>query len=113
MAEVGGRINNGHNPRGKGGIPPFDALTAAFRPSTPALGDREEWIMAEEPELVMDGAFASTAPYGMHREPTFSGALSLFRRPYSKNIADADIVVSGVPMDLATSNRPGSRFGPR
>jgi agmatinase len=69
--------------------------------------------MTDSPKAVMDAAFAAPSPYGMHFEPSFSGALSLFRRPYSKDIAGADLVISGVPMDLATSNRPGSRFGPR
>ena len=39
---------------------------------------------------------------------TFGGAL--LRRKYTRDIDAADIVVSGIPFDMATSNRPGSRF---
>lgn len=60
-----------------------------------------------------DRAFSGASPFGMHDHDTFSGALSFLRRPYSKDIADADVVVSGVPYDLAVTNRPGTRFGPR
>ncbi len=47
-------------------------------------------------------------------EPMYSGALSLFRRRYSRDLDDdqVDVVVTGAPFDLATSNRPGARFGP-
>jgi agmatinase len=61
----------------------------------------------------MDAAFSSPSPFGIHYEPSYSGALSLFRRPYSKEIAGADVVVTGVPLDVATTNRAGTRFGPR
>ena len=50
---------------------------------------------------------------GMGNEMPYSGALSLFRRNYSRNLDGADIAVSGVTFDLATANRPGTRFGPR
>lgn len=61
----------------------------------------------------MDRAFAPGSPFGMLGEPAFSGALSLFRRRYAKEPAGADVAVLGVPFDLAVSNRPGTRFGPR
>jgi len=50
---------------------------------------------------------------GGAQEPTFSGALSFMRRRYSREVADVDVVVWGVPFDSATSNRPGARFGPQ
>ncbi|WP_369026736.1 agmatinase [Qipengyuania sp. RANM35] len=46
-------------------------------------------------------------------EPTFSGAMSFMRRRYSKDLAGADVAVVGIPFDLATTGRPGSRYGPR
>ncbi len=51
---------------------------------------------------------------GRSDEPMYSGALSLLRRRYSRNLDDdeVDVVVTGAPFDLATSNRPGARFGP-
>ncbi len=46
-------------------------------------------------------------------EPTYSGVLSLFRRVYSRDLAGSDITTWGIPYDLAVTNRPGARFGPR
>lgn len=60
-----------------------------------------------------DLAFSATRPYGSVPEPTYSGALSFLRRPYSKDLTGADVAVVGIPFDLATTNRPGSRLGPR
>ena len=46
-------------------------------------------------------------------ENAFGGALSFLRRPYTKDLAGADVAVTGVPFDMATTHRPGTRFGPR
>jgi agmatinase len=35
------------------------------------------------------------------------------RRKYTKDMTGVDLAVTGVPLDTATTNRPGSRFGPR
>ncbi|MCJ2376149.1 agmatinase [Vibrio sp. ZSDZ34] len=44
----------------------------------------------------------------------YSNAMTFLRRPLVKNpvSADADVVVLGVPLDMATSGRPGARMGP-
>ncbi|PFG58532.1 agmatinase [Vibrio sp. ES.051] len=44
----------------------------------------------------------------------YSNSMSFLRLPYIKNpvLADADVVVLGVPLDMATSGRPGARMGP-
>ena len=60
-----------------------------------------------------DLAFTRESPYGTGSEPTYSGALSFLRRSYSKNLEGVDVAVVGVPFDLATTNRPGTRLGPR
>ena len=60
-----------------------------------------------------DQAFRKESLTGKDPEMTFGGALSFLRRKYTRDIDAADIVVSGIPFDMATSNRPGSRFGPR
>ncbi len=62
---------------------------------------------------VIDQAFTRLSPYGTVSEPTYSGALSFLRRRYTKDLAGADVAVVGVPFDLATTNRPGTRLGPR
>ncbi len=61
----------------------------------------------------MDRAFTAESPYGIGMQNTFSGALSLFRRTYSKSPEGADVAILGIPYDLAVTNRPGTRFGPR
>ena len=61
----------------------------------------------------VDQAFNGTSPYGSHSEPTYSGALSFLRRRYTKELSGVDVAVIGVPFDLATTNRPGTRLGPR
>ena len=58
-----------------------------------------------------DLAFTRTTPYGSQAEPTYSGALSFLRRRYTKDLAGVDVAVVGVPFDLATTNRPGTRPG--
>ncbi|MCP4045983.1 MAG: agmatinase [Gammaproteobacteria bacterium] len=50
---------------------------------------------------------------GSDRDSTYSGPLSFLRRKYTRNIENADVVVTGVPFDCATTNRPGTRLGPR
>jgi agmatinase len=60
-----------------------------------------------------DQAFLRESPYGTVAEPTYGGALSFMRRRYTRDLAGVDVAVLGVPYDLAVSNRPGARFGPR
>ncbi|WP_462158891.1 agmatinase [Pseudoalteromonas sp. GB56] len=50
---------------------------------------------------------------GTDIEPTFAGVLSFLRRKYSKDLTHADVAVTGIPYDLALSNRAGARMGPR
>lgn len=46
----------------------------------------------------------------------FAGIPTFMKQPHSRDpqvIRTADLVVMGVPFDSGTSNRPGTRFGPR
>ena len=45
--------------------------------------------------------------------PSFSGITSFLRRPVSRDLDKADLAITGIPFDCATTNRPGARFGPR
>ncbi len=45
-------------------------------------------------------------------EPTYSGVRSFLRRRYSKSLEGVELAIVGVPLDLATTNRPGARMGP-
>jgi agmatinase len=60
-----------------------------------------------------DHAFTVPDIKGTKVEPTFAGALSFLRRRYSKDLAGVDVAVTGIPLDTATTSRPGARFGPR
>jgi agmatinase len=61
-----------------------------------------------------DNAFTAGELKGkVEHAPSYAGALSFLRRKYSRDLQGVDVAVTGVPMDTATSNRPGSRFGPR
>ncbi len=59
-----------------------------------------------------DHAFTKESLYGTDIEATYAGALSFMRRKYTRDLEGVDVAVSGVPFDLATTNRPGARFGP-
>ncbi len=69
-----------------------------LNPSTPGLTDL---------------AITRLSPYGTQAEPTYSGVTSFLRRRYSKDLDGVDVAIIGVPFDVATTGRPGTRFGPR
>ena len=60
-----------------------------------------------------DGAIRRTSLYGSSKENTYAGVVSFMRRVYTKDLTGVDLAVTGVPLDIATTNRPGSRLGPR
>ena len=60
-----------------------------------------------------DFAITREGLHGTNIEPTFAGVLSFLRRSYSRDLTNVDVAVTGIPYDLAVSNRPGARFGPR
>lgn len=60
-----------------------------------------------------DQALTRDSLYGSTSEPTYAGVVSFMRRKYTQELAGVDIAVTGVPLDTATTNRPGARFGPR
>jgi agmatinase len=68
------------------------------------MSDRKGW----------DNAFTAKEAYGTVKgSPSYAGALSFMRRKYTRDLAGVDVAVTGIPLDLATTNRPGARFGPR
>ncbi len=60
-----------------------------------------------------DSAFTRERDIGIIQEHTFAGALSFMRRRYTRDLTNFALAVTGVPFDCATTNRPGTRFGPR
>ncbi len=60
-----------------------------------------------------DQAFLKKDALGRWPEMTYGGALSFLRRRYSRDLANIDVAVSGIPFDCAVTYRSGSRLGPR
>ena len=52
-------------------------------------------------------------PLGGNEMPRFAGPNTMFRLPSQTTAAGLDIAIIGVPLDIGTSLRPGTRFGPR
>lgn len=60
-----------------------------------------------------DDAFRGETGQGLSHTLSFGGAGSFFRVPYSRDLRGIDLAVTGIPLDIATTNRPGARLGPR
>ena len=60
-----------------------------------------------------DFAITRETLMGTDIEPTYAGVLSFMRRKYSRDLEGVDVAVTGIPFDLAVSNRAGARMGPR
>ena len=45
--------------------------------------------------------------------PRFSGIATMFRLPTAESSEGVDVGIIGVPLDIGTSNRTGTRYGPR
>jgi agmatinase len=60
-----------------------------------------------------DHAFTAPTLYGNSDDNPYSGTISFLSRPFTRDLAGVDVVISGIAYDLSTSDRPGSRFGPR
>ena len=52
-------------------------------------------------------------PLGGNTMPRFGGWASMMRLPMLSEAAGLDAAFIGVPLDIGTSHRPGTRFGPR
>ncbi len=60
-----------------------------------------------------DQAFRKTDLKGRWMENTYGGALSFLRRPYSRDLENVAVAVTGIPFDASVTYRPGCRLGPR
>ncbi|HSI60629.1 MAG TPA: agmatinase [Ideonella sp.] len=68
--------------------------------------------MSDSQALVGDLAIHRGSHLGYERENTYGGVLSFLRRRYTSELAGVDVAVTGIPLDLATTFRPGARLGP-
>lgn len=60
-----------------------------------------------------DYAITRESLYGTTPEPTYGGVTSFMRRKLTKDLTGVDVAIMGVPFDTATTNRSGTRMGPR
>lgn len=70
-----------------------------------------EAFSIDDPQL-REAAAAINKGDGKRSLP-YSGIPAFLGLPHASSVADLDIALIGVPMDLGVSNRPGARFGPR
>ncbi len=52
-------------------------------------------------------------PLSGNAMPRFGGIASMMRLPVASSAAGLDAAFIGIPLDIGTSHRPGTRFGPR
>src|SRR5665213_997385 len=52
-------------------------------------------------------------PLGGNVMPRFAGTATMFRLPVQPTALGVGVGIIGVPLDIGTSNRSGTRFGPR
>jgi guanidinobutyrase len=52
-------------------------------------------------------------PLGGNQMPRFAGPGTMMRLPGRASADGVDVGFVGIPLDIGTSNRPGTRFGPR
>ena len=52
-------------------------------------------------------------PLGGNDMPRFAGPGTMMRLPAVDSAESMDVVFIGIPLDVGTSNRPGTRFGPK
>ncbi|MDI9347302.1 MAG: agmatinase [Methylacidiphilales bacterium] len=60
-----------------------------------------------------DQAFRSEELLGKYTESVYAGTVSFLRRKLTRDLKGADIAVTGIPFDSATTGRSGARLGPR
>lgn len=56
---------------------------------------------------------AFNQPLGGNEMPRFGGIATMMRLPHATSPEGLDVGFIGIPLDIGTSHRPGTRFGPR
>lgn len=65
----------------------------------------------EDRVILMNGSL--NQPLSGNDMPRFGGIATMMRLPYARTASGLDACFVGVPLDIGTSNRSGTRFGPR
>ena len=61
----------------------------------------------------MNEVIPKPEPLGGNVMPRFAGPATMMRLPARESSDGVDVGFIGIPLDVGTSNRPGTRFGPR
>lgn len=61
----------------------------------------------------MAGKDAFPQPLGGNEMPRFAGPGTMMRLPAFEDASELDVCFIGIPLDIGTSNRSGTRFGPK
>jgi agmatinase len=61
----------------------------------------------------VDTALTRPQQRGLSYENAFGGVTSFLRRTYTKDLSGVELAITGVSFDQSTTNRSGTRFGPR
>ena len=64
-------------------------------------------------EQKMNDLQSKNQPLGGNVQPRFSGPGTFMRLPSTENLEGLDVAFLGIPMDIGTSWRSGTRFGPK
>ncbi|HBX2759625.1 TPA: agmatinase, partial [Klebsiella pneumoniae] len=59
----------------------------------------------------MDNLFHQ--PQGGNEMPRFAGRATMMRLPFIEDLQGLDAAFVGIPLDIGTSQRSGTRYGPR
>ena len=59
----------------------------------------------------MDNVFHQ--PQGGNEMPRFGGRATMMRLPFIEDLQGLDAAFVGIPLDIGTSQRSGTRYGPR
>ena len=93
---------------------PSIVLRASSSSSSHSRSQKSPYIFPGQNSSIRgDGAIRRTDPIGSTIEQVYSGVLSFVRRNYTRNLKNVDVAVTGIPLDLTTTYRPGARFGPK
>uniref|UniRef100_UPI00358EC7B0 guanidino acid hydrolase, mitochondrial n=1 Tax=Myxine glutinosa TaxID=7769 RepID=UPI00358EC7B0 len=81
--------------------------------SSAAIAGRHLLRVAHPVSLFTRFAKTLAAPTTPSTLPRCAGITSMMRLPVRDSVRELDACFVGIPLDIGTSNRPGTRFGPR
>src|ERR1700757_1018981 len=93
---------------------PIDEIAARMKvgPDEGSCGAGYKLFCRHRPEVAsMTQAF--NQPLSGNDMPRFGGIATMMRLPHHPSAQGLDACFIGVPMDIGTGNRSGTRFGPR